>query len=138
MATKKTTPDAMKLIVAALQKKNDASYADVRKNAEAKGLTIYPILYGRAQALLGLVPMAARGEGKSKKAAAKRAAKQATPSAAPASGAAPKRGPGRPRKVASSVDSITAVIAALQDGERERDRYRRAIEQIRAIVDGVA
>jgi hypothetical protein len=130
----------MKLIVSALQKKNDASYADVRKKAEAKGLTIYPIMYGRAKALLGLVPVAAYGEGKQRATVAKRAAKAAKSAGVDGGfgSAQAKRGPGRPRKVASSVDSITAVIAALQDGGRERDRYRKAIEQIRAIVDGVA
>ncbi len=132
MAAKKTSPDSMKFIVSALQKNKNAVYADIRAKAEKKGLTIYPIMYGRAKALLGLVQTAKRGQGKAKKAAAKRAAKQA------ASGAAPKRGPGRPRKVESAADSISSVIAALQDGGRERDRYRKAIEQIRAIVDGVA
>lgn len=43
-----------------------------------------------------------------------------------APGAAPKRRPGRPPKVASNADTITAVIAASQDGGRERDRYDHA------------
>ena len=128
-AKKKSGPEAMKFIVAALKKNKNAAYVDIRAKAEKKRLTIYPIMYGRAKALLGLVPMAKRGEGKAKKAAAKRAT----------AGAAPKRAPGRPRKSAGggSADSIAAVVSALQEGGRERDRYRKAIEQIRAIVEGV-
>ena len=114
----------MDLIVSALRKNKDVSHANVRAKAEKKGLTVYPIMYGRAKALLGLVPVAKRGQGKAKRAAAKRAS----------AGTAPKRGPGRPRKGSSSADSIAAVIAALQDDGRERDRYRKALEQIRTIV----
>lgn len=129
MAAKMTPMD---FIVEALKKDKNAVYADIHAAAGKRGMKIYPIMYGRAKALLGLVPTAKRGESKAKKAVAKRAAKQA------AFGAAPKRGPGRPHKVESAADSIIALIAALQDGGRERDRYRKAIDQIRAIVEGVS
>ena len=132
MATKKKSgPEAMQFIVKALQKNKDVAYADVHAKAEQRGLTVYPIMYGRAKALLGLVPVAKRGEGKAKKAAAKRAA-------AAGGGGPSRRGPGRPRKGGSAADSIATVISALQEGGRERDRYRKAIDQIRAIVEGVA
>ena len=95
MAAKKDT-SAMDFILAFLRKSKKASYAEVKAAAAEKQLNIYPIMYGRAQALLGYVEMRPRGQGK---AAVARAAKVAgSVSAAPAAPAAVKRGPGRPRK----------------------------------------
>ena len=54
MAAKKTS--AMDFILAQLKKNKKASYADIRDAATKKKLTIYPIMYGRAQAMLGRRP----------------------------------------------------------------------------------
>ncbi len=125
MAAKMTPMD---FIVEALKKDKNAVYADIHAAADKRGMKIYPIMFGRAKALLGLVPVKPRGQGKA------RAAKTAS---APSAG---KRGPGRPRKTAvaaSAVGSLEAVITALRDGERERDRYRRALDQIRNILGAI-
>src|SRR5262245_52805263 len=82
MAAKKSNP-AMDFIVNTLKANRGASYADISESAAKKKLKVYPIMFGRAQALLGIVKMAPRGQGKM-------ARKKA--------GLPPKRGPGRPRK----------------------------------------
>jgi hypothetical protein len=136
MAAKKNAP-AMDYIVDYLKKDKNASYAEIAEGANKRGHTIFPIMYGRAKAMLGLVPVAPRGQGKKGGNAAATATVPA--SAARGPGRPPiKRGPGRPPKSAASVaaaGSLDAVIQALKDGDRERDRFRRALEQIRGILE---
>lgn len=129
MAAKMTPMD---FIVEALKKDKNAVYADIHAAAGKRGMKIYPIMYGRAKALLGLVPVKPRGQGKARVAKAAAAAR----AAAGTRNTPVKRGPGRPPKTAA-MGSLEAVIAALRDGERERDRYRRALEQIRHILGAV-
>lgn len=71
MATKKSNP-AMDFLVAELKKNRKAAYADIKAKADKKKLPLYPIMYGRAQALLGIVKSAKRGQGKAAKARRKR------------------------------------------------------------------
>jgi hypothetical protein len=131
MAAKKDT-SAMDFIVAHLKKNKKATYAEVREAAEAKKLSVYPIMYGRAQALLGYVPMKPRGQGK---AAAKKAA-----AAAPVAGAPQKRGPGRPRKnplptaVSFDAGGLDGIISAVRTSEQQKARYRAALEKIQSIL----
>jgi len=125
MAAKKNKA-GMDLIVAALKRNPKISYAAVKESASKKRLTIYPIMYGRAKALLGLVPVSARG---SKKKAAKRG-----PGRPRKVG---RRGPGRPRKQSSPLDSLEAMITDMKGVARDRDRYRKALEQISQILDAV-
>ncbi len=78
MAAKKK-PSPMDFIVAALKKNKNVAYATVKEKADKQKISLFPVVYGRAKAALGLVPTKPR-----------RAKKKA------ATGA--KRGPGRPRK----------------------------------------
>ncbi len=130
MAAKKTAP-AMDFIVDSLKKNNHASYAEILDAAKKRNHLIYPIMYGRAKALLGLVPVAPRGQGR------KGAGAVAAPAASPGRPAVIKRGPGRPPKAASATGGLDAVITALKEGDRARDRYRRALEQIRGILETI-
>ena len=41
-----------------------ATYADLKAKADDRKLKVFPIMYGRAKALLGLVKMAPRGQGR--------------------------------------------------------------------------
>lgn len=132
MAAKMTPMD---FIVEALKKDKNAVYADIHAAAGKRGMQIYPIMYGRAKALLGLVPVKPRGQGKARVAKAAAAARASVGTTA-ARNTPAKRGPGRPPKTAA-MGSLEAVITALRDGERERDRYRRALEQIRNILGAV-
>jgi len=124
MAAKKTNP-GFDFIVAALKKNPKATYKDIAAAAAKKKLKVFPIMFGRAQAMLGIVKQAKRGKGKAAKAKAK--AVKATPA---------KRGPGRPRKnAAPALDgSLESIVAAVKSSERDKARYRGALEKIQAIL----
>ncbi|MCA8952893.1 MAG: hypothetical protein KDE27_25510 [Planctomycetes bacterium] len=104
-------------IVAALKKDKNAAYSDIAAAAKKKGMSIFPIMYGRAKAALGLVASKPRG---SKRAAA----------------AGPRRGPGRPRKNAAPTHdgSLESIVAAVKGNEQAKARYRSALEKIQAII----
>lgn len=127
MAKQKDTP-GMDHIVAALKANKTAAYADIRASAEKKGLTIYPIMYGRAQALLGIVKSAKRGTGKVAKASAAKAAGLPVV----------RRGPGRPRKnplpVVAGLEGIQGIVDAVKSSQREVGRFRVALERIQGVV----
>lgn len=127
MAAKKNNP-AMDFIVESLKSNRSASYKDIAEAAGKKKLTIYPIMFGRAQALLGIVKSSPRGQGKAAKAKA------------PVAGAPVKRGPGRPRKTPAEVaftGSIEGIVAAVKSSEQAKARYRGALERIQAILADV-
>jgi hypothetical protein len=118
MAAKKASP-AMDFIVDYLKKHKKAAYADVKAAAASKRLEIYPIMFGRAQALLGYVKSKPRGQGKTAMANKE------------------KRGPGRPPKsLVASIDtsSLDGIIAAVRTTEQAKARYRAALERIQSIL----
>ena len=119
MATKKQSP-AMEFVVAALKKNPDVDYGTVKAAATKKGLTIFPIMYGRAKALLGLVPVAPRGS-KKKGASARTAKKKATRSTA--------------RTDTGPLDSLHDLIADMKEVARDRDRYQQALQKISQILE---
>jgi hypothetical protein len=137
MATKKSSP-AMQFVVAALKKNPKADYAEVRETATRKGLTIYPIMYGRAKALLGLVPISPRGSKKKKKKGRSKAT-AAEPAGAVRPGPKRKnvgrRSPGSTRKDTDPLQTLETMITAMKDTTRDRDRYQRALEKIGKILE---
>jgi hypothetical protein len=147
MAEKKQNP-GFQFVLDYLEKKSDASFAEIRDAAAKKKFTIYPIVYGRAKALLGLVESRPRGTGpmamatKAAKAKASRGPKEpAGPQSMTA--AAPKRR-GRPPKNPQPAPAATAVgggldglVAAVRQVEQDRDRMRTALEQIRGVLAGL-
>lgn len=60
----------MEFLVDSLKRNPKASYADIKASADEKKLKLFPIMFGRAQALLGIVKSAKRGTGKHAKASA--------------------------------------------------------------------
>lgn len=141
MAAKKTrsTPSSdnpgFKVILDALEKDKNASYADVKAKAEKKGLTVYPIMFGRAKALLGLVPSRKRGEAKAAR------EKAATKKVGKAAGRGPgRRGPGRPRKVVANGSPLAAleqVVAQMKEQERENRELRAVLEKVGELLERV-
>ncbi|MEM7204626.1 MAG: hypothetical protein AAF628_30490 [Planctomycetota bacterium] len=131
MAAKKKA-GAMDFIIAQLKKNPKAEYASIKERADKQGLPVYPIMYGRAKALLGLVKVSPRGKGK------KATARKAT-----------GRGPGRPRKVtgrgpgrpprsaaaAAPLDAIRDLVSNMRDTERANEDLRRTLEKIRELID---
>lgn len=116
-----------------LRKNKNATYAEVREKAESKGLPIYPIMYGRAKALEGLVKVARRGSGKQAKAKAMAKRGPGRPPKAKVR-RSPKRGPGRPRKQANVADALGSVVAAIKDNAQATERYRRALERMADLI----
>ena len=129
MAAKKTS-HGFDFIVAALKKNPKAAYKDIAAAAAKKKLKVFPVMFGRAQAMLGIVKQAARGKGKVAKAKAKAKAQAGT--------GVVKRGPGRPRKNAAPVakldGSLESIVAAVKSSEQAKARYRGALEKIQAIL----
>ncbi len=131
MKAKKTSP-AMAFIIDRLKKDRGAKYGDIAEGAKKKRLLIYPIMFGRAQALLGIVKSSPRGRGKAAQAKAARAK-------AVARTAAPKRrGPGRPRKVANAgaaLDgTLDGIVSAVKASQQANARYRNALQKIQSIL----
>jgi hypothetical protein len=120
---KKPGPEALAFIVSALKANKGVSYADVKERADKKGLRIYPVMYGRAKALLGLVKVSPRGQGRF--ALAKR-------------GLLPARRPGRPARAGgaagSSIDGLHGMLASIRNSEQERQRLRGTLERVRMMV----
>ena len=46
-----------------------------------------------------------------------------------------RRGPGRPRKTATSATGLDAIVAQIRDTERERDRAMATLAKIRDLID---
>lgn len=118
MAAEKTP--SFEFVTNYLTRHPSAPYADVKAAAEQSGYTIYPIVYGRAQALLGIVKTKARGEA----------------STARSTG----RPRGRPPKAASaeasgSAGGLDSLVTAVRAVEQERDRMRSALLEVRDRID---
>lgn len=110
-------------VVAMLKKNKKADFASIRDAGAKKGMKIYPIVFGRAQAALGIVKSRKRGEGK---AAQKKSG-----------GAITRRGPGRPRKVTggNAMAGLDSIIDQIKQTERERDRAIQTLQKIRELID---
>jgi hypothetical protein len=70
MAAAKPQSPAMEFLVDALKRNPKAVYADLKAKADEKKLKVFPIMFGRAQTLTGIVKMPKRGQGKAAKARA--------------------------------------------------------------------
>jgi hypothetical protein len=121
-----------------LKQKPEASFAEIRDAAAAEDLKLYPIVYGRAKALEGLVKVAPYGSKKKEREAAARA-KDAAPELAAAAAAdqataGAERGPARP---SAQIDAIDAVIAGVRGNHQDRERYLAALIKISEILDRV-
>ncbi len=141
------TPEPKKLsaIEFAKEKLNlnpEASYAEIKAQAKFEGIPIFPVVYGRAKALLGLVPTAPYG---SKSKARKRAAEEkaererlaaAESAAEPAATNGSRR---RTERIQSAVSGdpaagLEAMIDDLRTAVKERDRYRIVLEKITELI----
>lgn len=134
MAAKKNT-EGFAFLVDALQKDRNAVYADVKAAAEKKGLTVHPIMFGRAKLKLGYVKA---GKGMAKKKAAA-AGLRRSPGRPPKSETGARRGPGRSRKTATTggADGLADIVAAVRTSQQELQRYRAALEKIQGLLNDV-
>ena len=136
MAAKKNST-AMDYIVSRLKRNPKVEYASVKKGAAKKRLTVYPIMYGRAKLLLGLVKA---GQGKSKKA-------KATKRGPGRPRKTTKRGPGRPRKAigrggrpskaSSPIAAVQDLVSIVEGHARSNRELRETLEKVRNMIDRV-
>ena len=120
MPAKKPGPEALAFIVAALKANKDVSYGDVKERADKKGLRIFPVMYGRAKALLGLVKVSPRGQGRFAR------AKRGLPPISSSSG--------RAKSTGSTLDGLQDMLVTIRNSEQERQRLRSMLERVRTMV----
>ncbi len=123
VSSKKTSP-GMDALLKVLRRRPKASYQQVNEAVKKNGHTIFPIMYGRAQALLGLIRH--RKTGKPKRAAAKARGRKGAIS----SHRRQRRSGGR----SSSLDRMRSV---LEDHDRllnERAELLSVLDQVRILI----
>ena len=133
-------PNALDFCRAYLRRSPKATYAQIRDAAKKKRLTLYPISYGRAQALEGIVKSKPYGSSKkAKKTAAKRGpgrpkgSKNKKRGPGRPKGSKNKRGPGRPRKSSEHL-ALTSLVDTLKNLQRERNDAIKVLHKIRELV----
>ena len=125
-APKRKGSPAFDFLVESLRAEPALSYGELQTRSTAKGYKIAPIMYGRAKALLGLVPVAPRGQGKNRK--SKLTSQQTLKQADAASADQFSQQLSRVR----NVDDLVQIIKHL-DGERRR--LRGLLENIANSID---
>jgi hypothetical protein len=128
MPAKKNT-EGLAFLVDALKKNKKAVYADLKAAAEKKGLTVWPIMFGKAKLMLGHVRS---GKGITKRAKTGPRRGPGRPPKMAVNGM--RRGPGRPRKVAPLTGSIEAIVDVVRNSQRDLGRYRSALEKIQSVL----
>ena len=115
-------------MLGSLREDQTLSYGDLQARAETKGLKIAPIMYGRAKALLGIVPVAPRAKDPNRKSAARASSTQPLP----------QTDVSRSDPFSLQLDNVKSVedlvrIVKLLDNERRR--LRGLLEQISNTID---
>jgi hypothetical protein len=116
MATKQGNP-AFAFLLNYLKKHRKAVFADCKRAAGKSKHEIWPIMFGRAQAILGIVKSAKRGEGRYAKAKNDSAKKAAISKSR-------QDGRGMRTDILSSVRALHA----------DRDRLLAVLNKVRGIV----
>src|SRR5262245_40512521 len=128
MAAKKNS-EGLAFLVDVLKKSPSTPYAEAAETAKKKGLTVWPIMYGKAKLMLGHVKA---GSG-----ATKRAKSPATrgPSRPPKALGAMRRGPGRPRNNAAAVaGGLDGIVTAVRRSQQELERLRSVVRKVHELV----
>ncbi|MBL8755975.1 MAG: hypothetical protein JNK15_21955 [Planctomycetes bacterium] len=135
VAPRRRGSPAFDWLIAELRREPAALFADLKQRATAVGFSIAPIMYGRAKAVLGLVPVRPRGQG------GKRVRRAAGNAAAPV--------PEAPR-VLKQVESVAAdrfakqledvrnleqLVAVVKQLDSDRRRLRDLLERIVTMID---
>lgn len=132
-APRRRGSDAFDFLVSELRRDGSLAYADLRAACEQRGWKIAPIMYGRAKAVLGLVPVKPRGSGKAKAAAAADAGARAT---------APRTlkqvesvAADRFQQQLDEVRNVEQLVAIVKQLDGERRRLRGLLEEIAERID---
>ncbi len=130
-APRKKGSAAFDFLVGELRREPQISYGELRQRAEANGFPIAPIMYGRAKAVLGLVPVRPRGS--------KRAAAEAAANGVPAM---PRMlmqvesvAADRFTRKLEEVRNLDQLVAAVKELDAERRRLRTLLENVVTMID---
>jgi hypothetical protein len=118
-----STP-AFEFLVEELRREPTISYGELKTTADARGLKIAPIMYGRAKALLGLVPVRPRGQGKNRK-------KQGVAGLTRAESASAEQF----AQQLEAVRDIEGVRAIARQLDQERRQLRETLERLAHLID---
>lgn len=121
---KRPSTPAFEFLVEQLQARPTVSYGELRREAEGRGLKLAPIMYGRAKALLGLVPVRPRGQRKAQKA-------QAAPKLDRVRADSPEQF-AQQLEAVHGVEDLRAIARQL---DLERRRLQTALAQIATCVE---
>lgn len=123
----KSTP-AFEFLVDSLRAEPTISYGELKARADGLELKIAPIMYGRAKALLGLVPVRPRGQGKNRK----QPAAAAPPATLPPAKASTESQFGQQLESVRNIEDLVQIVKQL---DSERRRLRTLLEQIANSID---
>jgi len=119
---------AFDFLVQELRREPHLSYGELRQRAEANNFPIAPIMYGRAKAMLGLVPVKPRGTGKKNPptpvAEAPRSLKQVESVAAD-----------RFTQKLEEVRNLEQLVSMVKELDGERRRLRNLLENLVTMID---
>ncbi|MFT4515761.1 MAG: hypothetical protein ACI89X_004729 [Planctomycetota bacterium] len=118
---------AFDFLVESLRAEPTLSYGELLTRATSKDYKIAPIMYGRAKALLGLVPVAPRGQGKNHKTnklTPQQTLKQADTASAD-----------QFSQQLSSVRNVDDLVQIIKHLDSERRRLRGLLETIANSID---
>jgi transposase len=116
-------------LVQELRREPHASFGELRQRAEAVGLSIMPIMYGRAKAKLGLVPVKPRGKAK------KDAAAAAVPSAPRSLKQVESVAADRFTQKLEEVRSLEQLVTMVKELDAERRRLRNLLTSLVTMID---
>jgi hypothetical protein len=116
---------AFDFLVQELRREPNAAYATLRDRSAAKGWKVAPIMYGRAKAVLGLVPVKPRG-----------AAKKNAPPAPPRTlRQVESVAADRFSKQLEEVRNVDQLVAVVRELDAERRRLRDLLDRIVGMID---
>ena len=133
-AAAKSSSPAMDLIVAALKKNKKAAYADIKTAADKKRLQIYPIMFGRAQLLLGIAKAKPKKKASGRGPGSPKGSKNKRRPGRPRKNG---RGPGRPRRVSAPLAAVQELVSTIEQHARDNHALRETLLKMRELIDRV-
>ncbi len=124
---KPSNSPSMAFILDYLKKNGDAEYAIIRAAAEKAGHSIYPIMYGRAKTLLGMITEESRSR-------RRRRRKEDETGTGDAGGTRPLRQSARSPMSEATANQLSSFLERYRELEGERNRYRAALLQVEKML----
>lgn len=135
VAPRRKGSPAFDFLLQALRREPHASYGELKRRADGEGHKIAPIMYGRAKAMLGLVPVKPRGQSKQAKAKAEAAATAAANAAPRVLRQVESVAADRFAQKLEEVRNVEQLVSIVKDLDAERRRLRMLLDRIVTMID---